>query len=69
MARSGPSEAFLIRLAQPFREGYRTILIPEGQRHDPRWNIDRLSWDLNVEVKEVRTIEEAYHLMTGRTLD
>ncbi len=51
------------------REGYRTILIPEGQRHDPRWNIDRLSWDLNVEVKEVSTIEEAYHLMTGRTLD
>lgn len=51
------------------REGYRTILIPEGQRDDPRWNITRLAWELNVEVQEVRTVEEAYHLMTGGTLD
>lgn len=51
------------------REGYRTVLIPDGQRYEPCWNIDRLSWDLNIEVKEVGTIEEAYHLMTGKTLD
>jgi hypothetical protein len=51
------------------REGYRTILIPEGQRDDPRWNITRLAWELNVEVQEVRTVEEAYHLMTGGTFD
>ncbi len=51
------------------REGYRTILIPEGQRDDPRWNITRLAWELNVEVQEIHTVEEAYHLMTGGTLD
>ncbi len=51
------------------REGYRTILIPQGQHDDPRWNLTRLAWDLNVEVKEVSTVEEAYHLMTGGTLD
>ena len=51
------------------REGYRTILIPEGQRDDPRWNITRLAWELNVQVDEIRTVEEAYHLMTGATLD
>ena len=51
------------------REGYRTILIPHGQRDDPRWNITRLAWDLNVDVEEVSRVEEAYHLMTGGTLD
>ncbi|MBA2485184.1 MAG: hypothetical protein H0V35_03640 [Nitrospira sp.] len=65
----GPVGGIPDKISAAVREGYRTILIPEGQRHDPRWNIDRLSWDLNVEVKEVSTIEEAYHLMTGRTLD
>ncbi|MCW5800217.1 MAG: hypothetical protein KIT40_17105 [Nitrospira sp.] len=51
------------------REGYRTILIPQGQRDDPRWNLTRLAWDLNVEIKEVSTVDEAYHLMTGGTLN
>jgi hypothetical protein len=51
------------------REGCRTILIPEGQRDDPRWNLTRLAWELNVDVKEIRTVGEAYHLMTGGTLD
>ena len=62
-------EAFRTRFEQPSAKGYRTILIPEGQRDDPRWNINRLAWDLNVEVKEVSTIEAAYHLMTGGRLD
>ncbi|MBI4001623.1 MAG: hypothetical protein HY348_07550 [Nitrospira defluvii] len=65
----GPVGGIPDKIRAAAREGYRTILIPEGQRYDPRWNINRLAWDLNVEVKEVSTIEEAYHLMTGSTLD
>ena len=65
----GPVGGIPDKIRAAVREGYRTILIPEGQRYDPRWNIDRLAWDLNVEVKEVSTVEEAYHLMTGSTLD
>ncbi len=65
----GPVGGIPDKIRAAAREGYRTILIPEGQQDDPRWNINRLAWDLNVEVKEVATVEEAYHLMTGGTLD
>ena len=65
----GPVGGIPDKIRAAAREGYRIILIPEGQRDDPRWNINRLAWDLNVEVKEVSTIEAAYHLMTGSTLD
>ena len=65
----GPVGGIPDKIRAAVREGYRTILIPEGQRQDPRWNIDRLAWDLNVEVKEVTRIEEAYYLMTGGSLD
>jgi predicted S18 family serine protease len=65
----GPVGGIPDKIRAAAREGYRTILIPEGQRHDPRWNIDRLAWDLNVEVKEVSRIEEAYYLMTGGSLE
>jgi hypothetical protein len=65
----GPVGGIPDKIRAAVREGYRTILIPEGQRYDPRWNIDRLAWDLNVEVKEVSRIEEAYHLMTGNILE
>ena len=65
----GPVGGIPDKIRAAVREGYRTILIPEGQRHDPRWNIDRLAWDLNIEVKEVSRIEEAYHLMTGGSLE
>jgi hypothetical protein len=65
----GPVGGIPDKIRAAAREGYRTVLIPEGQRYDPRWNIDRLAWDLNVEVKEVGTIDEAYHLMTGGILD
>lgn len=65
----GPVGGIADKIRAAAREGYRTILIPEGQRDDPRWNISRLAWDLNVEVKEVRRIEEAYHLMTGGRLE
>ena len=65
----GPVGGIPDKIRAAVREGYRIILIPEGQRYDPEWNIDRLAWDLNVEVKEVSRIEEAYHLMTGGTLE
>lgn len=65
----GPVGGIPDKIRAAVREGYRTILIPEGQRYDLRWNIDRLAWDLNVEVRGVSRIEEAYHLMTGGTLD
>lgn len=65
----GPVGGIPDKIRAAVREGYRIILIPEGQRDDPRWNINRLAWDLNVEVKEVSTIEAAYHLMTGGRLD
>ncbi|MDP9132175.1 MAG: hypothetical protein M3M98_03460, partial [Nitrospirota bacterium] len=38
----GPVGGIPDKIRAAVREGYRTILIPEGQRHDPRWNIDRL---------------------------
>lgn len=65
----GPVGGIPDKIRAAAREGYRTILIPQGQRDDPRWNLTRLAWDLNVDIKEVSTVEEAYHLMTGGTLD
>ena len=50
------------------REGYRTVLVPSGQMHDPRWNLIELGFQLNVTVKEVETIDEAYQLMTGQRI-
>mgnify|MGYP000532926056 CR=1 FL=1 len=65
----GPVGGIPDKIRAAAREGYRTILIPQGQGDDPRWNLTRLAWDLNVEIKEVTTVEEAYRLMTGGTLD
>ena len=50
------------------REGYRTILVPRGQIHDSRWNLNELGFQLNVTLKEVDTIDEAYQLMTGQRI-
>jgi hypothetical protein len=36
--------------------------------HDPRWNLIELGFQLNVTVKEVETIDEAYLLMTGQRI-
>lgn len=65
----GPVGGIPDKIRAAAREGYRTILIPQGQRDDPRWNLTRLAWELNVEVKEVGRVEEAYQLMTGGTLE
>lgn len=64
----GPVGSIPDKIRAAAREGYRTILIPSGQLHDPEWNLVRLGMELNVDLKEVSTIEEAYHLMTGRVL-
>ena len=50
------------------REGYHTILIPAGQLWDPRWNLKALALELNVTIREVQTLDEAYTLLTGRRI-
>ncbi|WP_447972438.1 S16 family serine protease [Nitrospira sp. Kam-Ns4a] len=66
--RIGPVGAIPDKIRSAAREGYRTVLIPEGQFFDPQWNLQSLSLELNVTVTEVGTIEEAYELMTGKRL-
>jgi hypothetical protein len=48
------------------REGYRTILIPRGQFYETQWGLSSLALELNVTIREVGTVEEAYEVMTGR---
>lgn len=50
------------------REGYHTVLVPRGQLHAPQWNLVELGYQLNITVKEVDTIDDAYLLMTGKNL-
>ena len=50
------------------REGCHTVLVPRGQIHDARWNLNELAFQLNITVKEVETIEEAYQMMTGNRI-
>jgi len=63
--RIGPVGAIPDKVRAAAREGYRTVFIPQGQFNDARWNLNGLAMSLNVTVKEVGTIEEAYELMTG----
>jgi hypothetical protein len=64
----GPVGMIPDKVRAAVREGYRTVLIPAGQLHDPRWSLGELALELNVTLKEVRTIDEAYELMTGHRL-
>jgi hypothetical protein len=66
--RVGPVGGIPDKIRAAAREGYRTVLIPQGQLADPRWNLGSLALELNMTVKEVGTIDEAYELMTGRRL-
>ena len=50
------------------REGYHTVLVPRGQIRTPQWNLVELGFQLNIAVKEVDTIDEAYELMTGKPI-
>lgn len=47
------------------REGFHTVLVPRGQLHTAQWNLIELGFQLNINVKEVESIDEAYELMTG----
>lgn len=66
--RIGPVSGIPDKIRAATREGYRTVLIPQGQLTDPRWNLPGLALELNLTVKEVETIDEAYEMMTGRKL-
>jgi hypothetical protein len=50
------------------REGYHTVLVPRGQLHSAQWNLVELGFQLNIIVKEVDSVDDAYVLMTGRAL-
>jgi Lon-like protease len=50
------------------REGYHTVLVPRGQLHSAQWNLVELGFQLNITVMEVDTVDDAYLLMTGRSL-
>ncbi len=66
--RIGPVGAIPDKVRAAAREGYRTVLIPQGQFQGPDWNLGSLALELNITVKEVETVEEAYALMTGRRM-
>ena len=50
------------------REGFHTVLVPRGQVHTTQWNLVELGFQLNITVKEVDTVDEAYQIMTGSPL-
>ena len=64
----GPVGSLPDKIRAAAREGYRTVLVPRGQMYDARWNLNELGLQLNVTVKEVDTIDEAYQLMTGQRI-
>jgi len=64
----GPVGGIPDKIRAAAREGYRTILVPRGQIHDSQWNLNELGFQLNVTIKEVDTIDEAYQLMTGQRI-
>lgn len=66
--RIGPVGGLPDKIRAAAREGYRTVLIPQGQLHTPEWNLGSLALELNLTVKEVGTVQEAYELMTGRRM-
>jgi hypothetical protein len=66
--RIGPVGSIPDKMRAAAREGYRTMLVPRGQIYGPNWNLNQLALELNVAVKEVDTIDQAYELMTGRAL-
>jgi len=50
------------------REGCHTMLVPRGQLHTAEWNLIELGFQLNMSVKEVDTVDEAYQFMTGNRI-
>ena len=66
--RVGPVGGIPDKVRAAAREHYRMVLIPQGQLNDPRWDLSGLGMELNLTIKEVSTIQEAYEIMTGRKL-
>jgi len=64
--RVGPVGAISDKVRAAGREHYRMVLIPQGQLNDPRWDLIGLGMQLNLTIKEVGTVQEAYEIMTGR---
>jgi PDZ domain-containing protein len=64
----GPVGSIPDKIRAAAREHYRTVLIPQGQLNDPRWDLIGLGMQLNLTIKEVSAIQEAYEVMTGRRL-
>ena len=64
----GPVGSIPDKIRAAALEGYRTVLVPRGQMRDAQWNLIELGFQLNVTVKEVDTIDEAYLLMTGQRI-
>lgn len=64
----GPVGGIPDKIRAAAREGYRTVLIPQGQAHDPQGSLIQLGFELNMTVKEVDTIDAAYLLMTGQRI-
>lgn len=61
----GPVGKIADKVRAAARESCRTVLVPQGQLHASQWNLEKLGLELNVTVKEVGTIDDAYELMTG----
>ena len=66
--RIGPVGGIPDKLRAAKREGYRLVLVPAGQVRTPRWNLNELAMELNITIREVETIDEAYEFMTGHRL-
>jgi Lon-like protease len=64
----GPVGGIPDKMRAAAREGYRIILVPSGQIYGPTWNLTQIALELNVLVKEVDNIDQAYELMTGQHL-
>jgi hypothetical protein len=67
--RIGPVGGIPDKMRAAAREGYHTMLVPRGQLYGPNWNLNQLALELNMTVREVDTIDQAYELMTGRSLN
>jgi len=64
----GPVGSIPDKMRAAAREGYRMILVPTGQTYGPDWNLNQMAMELNVTVKAVETIDQAYELMTGQRI-
>lgn len=48
--------------------GCHLLLVPRSQIFDNNWDLNHEALQFGIQVKEVKTIDDAYELMTGRPL-